>query len=251
MKAKRLFATLGLIVVMVVCFAFAACQPETPPKPIQYTVTFDANGGTLTGDKTVTVESGKTVTSAPTAAKADHTFDGWFTAAEGGDKVALDSYKVSADVTLYAHYTKKSDPTPPTPPTPTKAKITFDANGGTIDGNNVVEVDDDGLVLDTPTATRSGYRFDAWYTAAEGGEAYDPMFDETTADKTLYAHWVKVCTVTFDANGGTLQGEATVTVDEGGKIVSVPTASKNGRLWYARLDSNQRPLESESNALSN
>ena len=30
-----------------------------------------------------------------------------------------------------------------------------------------------------------------------------------------------------------------------------PTASKNGRLWYARLDSNQRPLESESNALSN
>lgn len=235
MKAKRLFATLGLIVVMVVCFAFAACQPETPPKPIQYTVTFDANGGTLTGDKTVTVESGKTVTSAPTAAKADHTFDGWFTAAEGGDKVALDSYKVSADVTLYAHYTKKSDPTPPTPPTPTKAKITFDANGGTIDGNNVVEVDDDGLVLDTPTATRSGYRFDAWYTAAEGGEAYDPMFDETTADKTLYAHWVKVCTVTFDANGGTLQGEATVTVDEGGKIVSVPTASKNGEEfhgWY-------------------
>ena len=61
------------------------------------------------------------------------------------------------------------------------------------------------------------------------------MFDATTADKTLYAHWVKVYTVTFDANGGTLQGEATVTVDEGGKIVSVPTASKNGEEfhgWY-------------------
>ena len=50
MKAKRLFVTLGLIVVMVVCFAFAACQPKTPTEPTKYTVTFDANGGTLTGE---------------------------------------------------------------------------------------------------------------------------------------------------------------------------------------------------------
>ena len=35
------------------------------------------------------------------------------------------------------------------------------------------------------------------------------------------------------------------------KKVTLQPLRLQGFLWYARLDSNQRPLESESNALSN
>lgn len=226
MKVKKLLAVLCTALAFVLCFAFAACVEKDPnPQPAtEYTVTFDANGGTLTGNATVKVESGKTITGAPTAAKENYDFDAWYTAATDGDKITLATYTVTKDVTLYAHYTEKTV----TPPPAAKVEVTFDANGGTIDGETKFEVDENGNVMTAPEPTREGYRFDAWYTQAEGGEEIDPMFDEITESVTLYAHWIKTYVVTFNAGAGTLSGKETITVDLNGKIVGAPEAVKVG-----------------------
>ena len=235
MKAKKLLAVLCTVLALIVCFAFVACDSEKPgtTEKTEYTVTFDANGGELNGNATVKVESGKTITGAPTASKADHDFKGWYTLAVDGDEVKLDTYKVTADVKLYAHYTAKQ-----TPPVE-KIWVTFDANGGTLTGENKMEVDENGNILELPEATREGYRFDAWYDAKEGGNAVDPMFDTIEESVTLYAHWIKTYKVTFDANGGTLEGQDIIVVDENGKISGAPTATKAGEEfhgWYTAAE---------------
>jgi len=209
-------------------------EKETPPSVTEYTVTFNANGGTLTGNAFVKVQEGNKITGAPTAAKENHDFNGWFTKATSGEKVELTTYTVSADVTLYAQYTEKV-----TPP-PAKVEVTFDANGGAINGETKFEVDGKGNVSNLPVATREGYRFDAWYSAANGGNVVNPESDAIKESVTLYAHWIKTYTVTFDAGAGTLTGDATVTVDENGKITNAPTASKPGATllgWYINIES--------------
>lgn len=74
-------------------------------EPEVYTVTFDANGGSVsTSRKTVT--AGGPYGSLPTPVRNGYTFDGWYTSANGGSKV-WDSSIVSQtqDHTLYAHWT--------------------------------------------------------------------------------------------------------------------------------------------------
>lgn len=240
MKAKRLLLAFFTVLALVCGIALAACkQPDNPPvepTPTEYTVTFDANGGALSGNATVKVKEGNTITGAPTASKENHDFDGWFTQATGGEEITLATYTVSADVTLYAQYTEKQ--TPPPPP-PAKVEVTFDANGGTLQGETKYEVDENGNILELPEATREGYRFDAWYSAATDGDLVDPMFDTITESVTLYAHWIKTYTVTFNAGEGTLAGAETVTVDENGKIAGAPEATKSGdefHGWYTQAE---------------
>lgn len=58
---------------------------------------------------------------------------------------------------------------------------------------------DDGTVDKPNDATRTGYTFAGWYTAAEGGELVDFSNFTMTGDTTLYAHWtVGIYTVAFD-----------------------------------------------------
>ena len=71
-----------------------------------YTVTFDANGGSVTPAGAETGEDGKPE-SLPTPTREGYTFDGWFTAADGGEKVTTDTV-FEQNTTIYAHWTKES-----------------------------------------------------------------------------------------------------------------------------------------------
>lgn len=79
--------------------------------------------------------------------------------------------------------------------------VTFNANGGNCStGSKSVTIGS--AIGDLPTATRSGYNFDGWYTAAADG---NKISSATTfsADTTVYAHWTAhTYTVSFNANGG-------------------------------------------------
>lgn len=68
--------------------------------------------------------------------------------------------------------------------------ITFDANGGSCDTTSV-RTDLDGRISALPDASRDGYTFRGWFTAASGGEQ---VTTETvySADTTLYAQWEKI-----------------------------------------------------------
>ena len=69
-----------------------------------YTVSFNANGGSVTPESASTGSDGR-LSSLPTPTRSgSYSFDGWYTAASGGTKVTT-SYQFTADTTVYAHWT--------------------------------------------------------------------------------------------------------------------------------------------------
>lgn len=68
--------------------------------------------------------------------------------------------------------------------------VTFDANGGTTSLTNKTVVSGNSYGS-LPVPTRSGYTFDGWYTAANGGiQMTQNTIVSATTDHTLYAHWL-------------------------------------------------------------
>lgn len=71
-----------------------------------FTVSFNANEGVV-NESSKTVVYGSTYGSLPTPTRDYYSFDGWYTAKDGGDKITESSVFNSAEnVTLYAHWTK-------------------------------------------------------------------------------------------------------------------------------------------------
>mgnify|MGYP004710048425 CR=1 FL=1 len=115
---------------------------STKPTGKSFTVTYNANGGnasasnklvkqTFTSWNTAANGSGKTynagakysanesvtlyaqyanpsIGSLPTPTRSGYSFEGWYTSATGGTKIT-DSTKVTANITIYAHWTKNSE----------------------------------------------------------------------------------------------------------------------------------------------
>ena len=84
------------------------------PQWAKYTVTYNANGGSVKTSST-TVNPGESVT-LPTPTRDGHTFNGWYTAASGGTKIggAGASYTPTNNITLYAQWTEDTCVTPDT-----------------------------------------------------------------------------------------------------------------------------------------
>lgn len=138
--------------------------------------------------------------------KAEHSFDG--------------------DVCLVCDYRKDAAHT-----------VTYKANGGILSGQSTVLVPENSL-LDMPAVpTRKGYVFDGW--AKENGDTrWDFAIDRVTENITLYAQWLALFSVTFDANGGRFDAENdtyTAEVTQGGKL-SPPLAPQRDNYqfthWY-------------------
>ena len=69
-----------------------------------YTITFDANGGSLS-TTSKTVVGGTAMGYSPTPYRLGYQFDGWFTATEEGVQYTSDTV-VNGNITLYAHWTR-------------------------------------------------------------------------------------------------------------------------------------------------
>lgn len=156
-----------------------------------YDVTFDPNGGkTSYGTKKVTV--GQKYGELPVATRDGYTFAGWYTQSTGGNLITKDSVvAITANTTLFAHWTGS------------KITVTFNTLGGTSSVPNKVVVTGD-MYGELPTANRTGYIFEGWYTEATGGTAVTSTTVVTAiTNHILYAHWKgNSFLVTFDPNGG-------------------------------------------------
>ena len=81
--------------------------------------------------------------------------------------------------------------------------VAFDANGGTASASSL------GYTAGNPygslpTASRTGYEFDGWFTSATGGSEVTAATPADENIATLYARWTPhTYTIHFDANGGT------------------------------------------------
>jgi uncharacterized protein (TIGR02145 family)/uncharacterized repeat protein (TIGR02543 family) len=146
-----------------------------------YTVTFNANGGTVFPTSGMTGTNGK-LASLPTPQWSGYTFSGWYIAATGGTQVTTNTV-FTGNTTIYAHWTAVSAITP-------TYTVMFNANGGTVSpASNTTGTD--GKLVNLPTPTSDGYAFSGWYTAATGGSVVmtSTIF---SSNATIYAHWTVI-----------------------------------------------------------
>ena len=179
-----------------------------PPAVTQFTVSFEANGGTGEMDPvTVNTEDEYTAPECAFTAPEGQEFDCW-TNADGtetypaGTSLGL----LAGDTTLYAKW-KDVEPAPVTHFT-----VSFEANGGTGEMDPAtVNAEDEYTAPECAFTAPEGQEFDCW-TNADGTETYPAgtSLGLLAGDTTLYAKWKDVepapvthFTVSFDANGGT------------------------------------------------
>ena len=116
----------------------------------QYTITWNANGGSVTPASSTYTYDGEPIT-LPTPTRAGYTFNGWFTALSGGSKindVGKDN-KPASNKTYYAQWTEN------------KFDVTIGTDGnGTTTNSGIQQV---GIVGISVTATpNDGYEFVNW-----------------------------------------------------------------------------------------
>lgn len=182
--------------------------------PNTYTITFNPNGGTVsTASKTVTFD--KPYGAFPTPNRAGYVFEGWYTAASGGTKVADNIAELpvttASNQTFYAHWKEGN------------FKLSLDYNGGTKgsgDSSPYTVTLNSGNYNDISWGlpTRRGYNFQGFYTAASGGTqvytaagkcANDGTYWKNgkwnyPGDVTLYAQWaIKEFDITLNGRGAT------------------------------------------------
>lgn len=192
---------------------------ETPAVE-EFTVTFDADGGSKVEAKKV--KRGEKVTPEATS-KEGFEFVEW---QKDGEKFDFET-PINGNIELKAVWKEK------TPKTKIFTVI-FEANGGKFDGK--VEKDNDGKIKEPTAPTRDGFEFEGWYDGStKVGFPY-----EVTKDVTLKAHWkevkkpeVKKFTVTFNSKGGSSVDTQTIVE---GKTATKPTApTRKGytfKGWY-------------------
>jgi len=186
-----------------------------------YTITFDANGGTVS-PTSGTTDRDRKLGELPTPEWNGHIFIGWFTETDGGTEVTT-SKVYSSNATVYAHWV----------PIYT---ITFDPNGGTVSPTSGT-TGADGKLASLPTPVWNGHTFTGWFTAASGGTEVRTS-KVYSSNATVYAHWVPIYTITFDPNGGTVFPTSGTTGTDG-KLASLPTPERDGYTftgWFTEID---------------
>lgn len=210
-----------------------------------YTVTWNVNeGDKLTGeDYTVEAFYGNPITAPSDPARRGYTFGGWYTDGStfaedtkfnNGDKMP------EGDVTYYAKWTL------------IQYSITYNLNDGTNHAENPAEYNVSSVKITLLEPSKTGYRFDGWYTDDTYSTKVTEIAAGSTGDVTLYAKWtINQYTIAWETNGGNaLTGNYTTTADYGTAIVLPDTPTKNQTVstthtfagWYTDVACKQ-PLD--------
>jgi len=170
-----------LTLLLALSAVFAGCKIDSDPT--EYTLIFNANGGT--GEmKAQTAEEGAEITLTANAFTYDgYDFTGWNTAADGKGTDYADCAKITLteNLTLYAQWEKIIFCT-----------IKFDSNGAEGKApDDIIIGSGKKTTLPAVELAKEGYLFAGWNTKADGsGTNYEDKAEITpTASITLYAKW--------------------------------------------------------------
>ena len=202
----------------------------------QYTVTFDANGGTGDMVPTNLVYDVEYALPSNLFENLGYSFAGWSVVPESGveyeDGATVSNLTAEANgtVQLHAYWTVN------------QYTVTFDANSGE---GGMTTMQDYGTAIAAPTVTREGYAFDGWSPSV--------AVTVPAGDVTYTAQWTaipvpdpepdpvvtqQVWTVTFDVQGGVV-AEATRAVTNGCAVGKLPVATWDGHTfggWFTASD---------------
>ena len=180
-----------------------------------YSITYDLNGGTASGNPTsYTVESATITLNQPT--KTGYTFTGW----SGTDLTGEDNLTVTipagstGDRSYTAHWSLNT------------YSITYDLDGGTASGNpDFYTVESSTITLNPPT--RTGYTFIGWSgTDLSGSDNLTVTIPAgSIGNRSYIAHWsLNTYSITYDLDGGTALGNPDFyTVESSAITLNEPT----------------------------
>ena len=191
--------------------------------PATFSINYAADGGTASATS-ATFTTGASSLTLPSASEPGYNFDGWYTAPQGGALVGLSgfSFTPTSSATLYARWSAAT------------SQVSYVANGGTVSTLSA-SYTTGAAPLTLPTPTQSGFTFDGWFTAPQGGSlvgtggsSYEPM-----SATTLFAQWTAIpaFNVTFSANGGV--GSVGAVSALSGATLSLPSPASISRPGYA------------------
>ena len=187
-----------------------------------YTLTYDANGGSVTpSSQTSTYDSSWGTLATPT--RTGHTFLGWYTAASGGTEVTSSTI-CEGDLTVYAQWAINS------------YTITFYPQGGTLDTGSMTG--SYGQIFSTlPEPTRDRYDFVGWFDSPDQTIAQKiPIPYTLTENVDMYAQWTgKLYTVSFVSNMEGVANPSSIQAKYNTAIGTLPSLSKIGYTfmgWY-------------------
>ena len=188
------------------------------------TVTFNANSGSVS-ESSKTVYYGQYYGVLPTPTRANYTFAGWYTKAEGGTQITADSIvTVLVNQTLYAHWT------------PNTFTLYFDANGGSVSTSSKALTFGNSLGS-LPTPTRANYTFAGWHDA-NGTRVYDSTVPGSATNFTVYAYWTpNTFNLYYNANGGYVS-TSSKTLTFGNSFGSLPTPTRDYHNFIGWYDAN-------------
>ena len=123
--------------------------------------------------------------------------------------------------------------------------VSFDPNGGIVSPTSKIVIEGN-TYGDLPIPTRTGHIFDGWFTQLSGGEEITSSTEVTqTSDHTLYAHWKKVVTISFDTDGGSPQPQSKE-VNVGGGYGELPVVTKEHHSFEGWFTDNGTRITSDS-----
>lgn len=169
-------------------------------------ITFDPDGNPFTDDNSTEPrkELQSEIDKLPEVSKPGYTFEGWATEDDPDKILTVDDIKNFENPTVVKPVFS--------------ANITFDANGGKINGQDT-QVIALGDMTVLPTASYSGYTLDGWFTEATGGTQVTLQgLIAANVPTTVYAHWTRANSGGGGGGGGGIGGgdgpSYTITVDE-------------------------------------
>ena len=156
---------------------------------------------TLTITKVYTANGTNTLSNPATVSKPAYTYNGWFTAATGGNAVTNSTLVPGADTTYYAQWT------------PNTFNVKFNANGGSGTMSNQTYTFDIAQALTQNAFTREGYTFVGWSNNSNTGNTSAIYYDKQSvsnlsktngATVNLYALWISnKYVVSYNGNNST------------------------------------------------
>ena len=197
-----------------------------------YTINYQTTYGSLNRTSQSVAYGSKgscTLTMPANDAQYTYTFQGWYTAANGGgtkvgSSLTLETPAIKGTVTYYAYVTRS-----------TKSYThTFNANGGgTVSPATITKAYNTALGT-LPTVSRTGYTFVGWFdTSAASGGTQATTTTKVTGTKTWYARWsINSYTFTFDKNGGNTPSATTITKEYNTAVGTLPTCTRNADNTY-------------------
>lgn len=172
-------------------------------RAVEYTVTFESNGGDAVKSIIYTVETDSF--DLPVCNKSDYEFEGWFS---GETKIERIEKGSCGNITLVAKWRAIG------------FKVSFETNGGNKVADKTYNVEMTEFEL--PVPTREYYAFCGWFENPDlSGEAIENF--ATNKDVTLYAKWAPIeYTVTFESNGGDAVKSIIYTVESQDFALQIP-----------------------------